>query len=69
VRISARNQLKGQVTEIILGPVTTHVAVKVGDNLIESVITRRSADDLQLKKGDQVTVLIKATEVLIAKND
>ena len=69
MRISARNQLKGHVEEIILGPVTIHVAVKVGDNIIESVITRRSADDLQLKKGDEVTVLIKATEVLIAKND
>ena len=69
MRISARNQLKGRVEEIILGPVTTHVAVKVGDNIIESVITRRSADDLQLEKGDEVTVLIKATEVLIAKND
>ena len=69
MRISARNQLKGHVVEIILGPVTTHVAVKVGDNIIESVITRRSADDLELKKGDEVTVLIKATEVLIAKND
>ena len=69
MRISARNQLKGRVEEIILGPVTTHVTVKVGDNLIESVITRRSADDLELKKGDEVTVLIKATEVLIAKGD
>jgi len=69
VRISARNQLKGHVEEIIFGPVTTHVAVKVGDNIIESVITRRSADDLELKKGDEVTVLIKATEVLIAKED
>jgi len=69
MRISARNQLKGRVEEVILGPVTTHVAVKVGDNTIESVITRRSADDLELKKGDEVTVLIKATEVLIAKND
>jgi len=69
VRISARNQLKGHVEEVILGSVTTHVAVKVGDNIIESVITRRSADDLQLKKGDEVTVLIKATEVMIAKND
>lgn len=35
--------------------------------MIESVITRRSADELNLKKGDSVTAIIKATEVLIAK--
>ena len=42
-----------------------HVIVRVGDNLIESVITRRSADELKLKKGDTVTAVIKATEVMI----
>jgi len=44
-----------------------HVVVRVGDNLIESAITRRSADELQLKKGDLVTAVVKATEVMIQK--
>jgi len=44
-----------------------HVVVKVGENHIESVITRRSAEDLGLKKGDQVTVIIKSTEVMLQK--
>ena len=65
--ISARNQLKGKITEIVLGDVMAHVTVRVGQNLIESVITRKSADELKLKKGDSVTVAVKATEVMIAK--
>ena len=44
-----------------------HITVRVGQNLIESVITRKSADELKLKKGDAVTVAVKATEVMIAK--
>jgi len=44
-----------------------HVVVKVGKNSIESVITRRSAEDLKLKKGDEVEVVIKSTEVMLRK--
>jgi molybdopterin-binding protein len=67
--ISARNQLKGKITEILLGDVMAHVTVRVGQSLIESIITRKSADELKLKKGDTVTVTVKATEVMIAKGD
>ena len=66
--ISARNQLNGKITEIVLGDIMAHITVRVGQNLIESVITRRSADELKLKKGDAVTVMIKATEVMIQKS-
>ena len=45
-----------------------HVVVKVGNNQIESVITRRSAEDLGLKKGDKITVVIKSTEVMLQKS-
>lgn len=65
--VSARNQLKGEITDIILGTVMAHITIQVGENVIESVITRRSADELNLKKGDSVTAVIKATEVLVAK--
>ena len=50
--VSARNQLKGQITEIILGAVMADITIQVGENVIESVITRRSAEELSLKKGD-----------------
>jgi len=66
--LSARNQLPGVIEEIQLGGVMAHVAVRVGEHMIESVITRRSAEELKLKKGDKVTVVIKSTEVMLQKD-
>jgi molybdopterin-binding protein len=45
-----------------------HIAVRVGDNIIESVITRRSAEEMALKQGDVVKVVIKSTEVMLQKD-
>jgi len=44
-----------------------HVAIRVGDNVIESVITRRSAEEMNLKVGDIVSAVIKSTEVMLEK--
>ena len=66
--LSARNQLPGIVEEVQIGTIMAHVVVKVGDNLIESVITRNSAEELKLKKGDLVRVVVKSTEVMIQKD-
>jgi len=44
-----------------------HVVVQVGANEIESVITRRSAEEMNLQAGDTVTVVIKSTEAMIQK--
>ena len=66
--ISARSQLKGTVEEVQLGGVMAHVAVRVGENLVESVITRRSAEEMALKKGDSARVIIKSTEVMLQKD-
>ena len=66
--LSARNQLPGIVEELQLGGVMAHVVVRVGDNLVESVITRRSAEAMGLKKGDSVKVVIKSTEVMLQKD-
>lgn len=66
--ISARNKLRGKIEEIQLGDIMAHVVLRVGDNLIESAITRRSAEELQLKKGDTVSAAVKATEVMIQKD-
>jgi molybdopterin-binding protein len=65
--LSARNRLEGKITELQLGGVMAHVVVRVGDNLIESVITRRSAEEMNLKVGDTVSAVIKSTEVLLEK--
>ncbi len=66
--LSARNKLVGKVKEVKLGEIMAQVTVKVGSNLIDSVITRSSAEELQLKKGDTVTVVVKSTEVMIQKD-
>jgi molybdopterin-binding protein len=66
--ISARNQLPGTVEDLHLGDIMAHVTVRVGDNLVESVITRTSAEELGLKKGDRVRVVVKSTEVMIQKD-
>ena len=65
--LSARNQLRGRVKEVNLGGVMGHIVVQVGENEIESVITRRSAEEMNLQIGDNVTVVIKSTEVMIQK--
>ena len=64
-KLSARNQLQGTIEEIALGTITARVTVRVGDNLIESVITRQSVEEMGLKQGDRVTAVIKSTEVMI----
>lgn len=66
--LSARNHLKGEITDILLGTVTALITVKVGNELVESVITKRSAEEMGLKKGDKVVAVIKATEVMIQKD-
>jgi molybdopterin-binding protein len=66
--LSARNRLPGVVQEVHLGNIMARVVIKVGDNMVESVITRASAEDLGLKKGDSVRVVIKSTEVMIDKS-
>jgi molybdopterin-binding protein len=65
--LSARNHLVGTIDEIQMGEIVVHVTVRVGDYIIESVITRRSADEMHLKKGDTVTAVVKATEVMLSK--
>jgi molybdate transport system regulatory protein len=67
VQISARNQLKGQVVRVKAGAVMAEVEVKVKPGKVVAAITDGSVKRLKLKAGDKVTVIIKATEVLIGK--
>lgn len=68
MKLSARNHLVGKLEELRLGNVMAHVVVRVEDNLIESVITRRSAEEMELKVGDTVAAVIKSTEVMLQKD-
>ncbi|HZD58887.1 MAG TPA: TOBE domain-containing protein [Anaerolineae bacterium] len=65
--LSARNQLRGTVTSVEKGIITAKVVVKIGDNQITSVITKDAVEDLDIKEGDEVAVVIKATGVMIMK--
>jgi molybdopterin-binding protein len=67
MQISARNKLSGTVTSVKLGGVMAEVVVRVGGNEIVSVVTRTSAEELGLAEGDEVTAIIKSTEVVLAK--
>ncbi|WP_296880773.1 molybdopterin-binding protein [uncultured Methanobrevibacter sp.] len=66
--ISARNQLNGKVTNVELGAVMANIKIEVTDpSVITAVITKESAEKLGLKDGDDVTAIIKSTEVIIGK--
>ena len=66
MRISARNQLRGTVRSVELGTIMAEVRVDVGGQEVVAAITRASAEGLGLAEGMDVTVIIKATEVMLA---
>jgi molybdopterin-binding protein len=68
MRLSARNQLPGTVVSVDLGAVMATVVIRLeGGEEVVSAITKSSAETLGLATGDQVTAVIKATEVMIGK--
>ena len=67
MRISARNQIKGTVVEVKKGATTSHIRVDIGNGqMVTSSITNESVDDLGIKAKDKVTVVVKASDVMIA---
>jgi molybdate transport system regulatory protein len=65
--LTTRNQLRGTVTGVTLGSVMAEVRLSVNEHEMAAVITKHSAERIALSEGDVVTVLIKATEVMLAK--
>jgi molybdate transport system regulatory protein len=69
MRLSARNQLAGTVVSVDSGAVMTTVVVRLaGGEDVVAAITKESAEGLGLREGDQVTAVIKATDVMIGKD-
>ena len=66
--ISARNQIKGKVKSVKLGQVMAEVIIAAGNVEIVSLISVGSATKMGLKAGDEVTAVIKATEVMVARD-
>jgi molybdopterin-binding protein len=68
MELSARNQIAGRITSVRVDGLIAEISVDIGGgNEIVSAITRTSAQRLDLKAGDFVNAVIKASEVLIAK--
>ncbi len=67
MQLSARNQLNGTITGVKSGSVMAEITVNVAAGTVTAAITDSSRDRLNLKEGDEVAVIIKSTEVMIAK--
>ncbi len=68
MKITGRNKIKGKVTKTKLGTVAAEVEIDAGNGIkITGLITKDSLDDLNIKEGDELTALIKATSVMFIK--
>ena len=65
MKISARNILKGKITEVKKGQTTTHVLIDIGGAIVTSSITNEAADEMKLAKGQSAYAVIKASDVMV----
>jgi molybdopterin-binding protein len=66
-KMSIRNQLAGKIIELTKGKVVSEVVVRTAAGDVASIITTGSVKQMKLKKGDKVSVMVKATEAFIQK--
>ncbi len=66
MKISARNRLKGTITEVTKGATTAHVKIDVGGTIVTASITNAAVDELELAKGKTAYAVIKASNVMVA---
>ncbi len=66
MKISARNQLKGTIVEIVKGATTSHVRIDIGKAIVTASITNEAVDELKLVKGQPAIAVIKASDVMVA---
>jgi molybdopterin-binding protein len=66
MHLSARNKIKGTVKSVTKGATTSHVKVDIGrGNTMTSSITNEAVDELGIKVGGEVIVVVKASDVMI----
>ncbi len=69
MRLSTRNVLKGKVTEVKEGMVMAKVKVDIGNgNVVTALVSTDAVQELDVKVGEDIQVLIKATSVMLAKD-
>lgn len=66
MKISARNQLKGRIVEIVKGATTAHVRIDVAGTIVTASITNAAVDDLGLTVGKDAYAIVKASDVMVA---
>jgi molybdopterin-binding protein len=66
MKLSARNRLKGTVTEVTKGATTSHVKIDIGGAVVTASITNEAVDELKLAKGQTAYAIIKASDVMVA---
>ena len=68
MQLSGRNQLEGKIVGVEKGAVMANIKIEVSEpNVITAVITKESAENLELAEGDDVVAIIKSTEVIVGK--
>lgn len=65
MKISARNRLKGKITEVKKGATTAHVKINVAGRIVTAAITNEAVAELKLKKGQTAYAIIKASDVMV----
>ncbi|MET0676552.1 MAG: molybdopterin-binding protein [Bradyrhizobium sp.] len=66
MKISARNQLKGTIVDVIKGATTSHIKIDIGGGVtVTSSITNEAVDELKLAKGKAAIAVIKASDVMV----
>jgi len=69
MKLSARNMIKGRVVGVTRGATTAHVRIDVGGGtVITASITNEAVDELKLANGDTAYAVIKASDVMVAKD-
>jgi molybdopterin-binding protein len=67
MQLSARNQLKGTVKRVEHGAVNSEITIELADGIeVVSIITKQSAEQLEVAVGKVVFAVIKASDVMIA---
>jgi len=69
MRLSARNVLKGKVVQVVKGQTTAHVKIEIAaGTIVTASITNEAVDELKLKAGDAAYAVIKASDVMVARD-
>ena len=66
MKLSARNILKGKITDVKKGATTSHIRLDIGGQTVMAAITNEAAEELKLAKGQDAYAVIKASDVMVA---